>query len=157
MPSEILVSIFLFCPFPPYFRQLEHQIYTWCFFALCLDQCPLSSSVFACIEFRDFASIEFRDFASILTLSFAFVQLDVGVVASKSSSNENSGSLPVFRSGSCAERGPKQNMEDEHVCVDNLVEHLGETPDFPAPGAFYGVSVSPSYLYLLLLLRLKNG
>lgn len=65
--------------------------------------------------------------------------LDVGVVASKSSSNENSGSLPVFRSGSCAERGPKQNMEDEHVCVDNLVEHLGETPDFPAPGAFYGV------------------
>jgi hypothetical protein len=101
--------------------------------------------------------IEFRDFASILTLSLAFVQLDVGVVASKSSSNENSGFLPVFRSGSCAERGPKQNMEDEHVCVDNLVEHLGETSDFPAPGAFYGVSMSPSYLYLFLLLRLKNG
>jgi hypothetical protein len=32
-------------------------------------------------------------------------------------------------------------MEDEHVCVDNLIEHLGvRTPVIPAPGAFYGVS-----------------
>ncbi|PRQ19321.1 putative protein-serine/threonine phosphatase [Rosa chinensis] len=65
--------------------------------------------------------------------------LEVGVLASKSPSNENSNFLPVFRSGSCAERGPKQYMEDEHVCVDNLVEHLGGTSAFPSPGAFYGV------------------
>ncbi|XP_031270129.1 probable protein phosphatase 2C 27 isoform X3 [Pistacia vera] len=30
-------------------------------------------------------------------------------------------------------------MEDEHVCMDNLIEHLGATTDFPSPGAFYGV------------------
>jgi hypothetical protein len=32
-------------------------------------------------------------------------------------------------------------MEDEHVCVDNLIEHLGgRAAGIPAPGAFYGVS-----------------
>lgn len=46
----------------------------------------------------------------------------------------------MFRSGSCAERGPKQFMEDEHICIDNLIEHLGATANFPSPGAFYGVS-----------------
>ncbi|XP_025013005.1 probable protein phosphatase 2C 27 isoform X2 [Ricinus communis] len=30
-------------------------------------------------------------------------------------------------------------MEDEHVCIDNLIEHLGATANFPPPGAFYGV------------------
>jgi protein phosphatase PTC2/3 len=51
------------------------------------------------------------------------------------------GFLPVFRSGSFADIGPKTYMEDEHVCVDNLVEHLGfYGPGIPAPGAFYGVS-----------------
>lgn len=51
------------------------------------------------------------------------------------------GFLPVFRSGSFADIGPKSYMEDEHVCVDNLVEHLGlRLPGIPAPGAFYGVS-----------------
>lgn len=47
--------------------------------------------------------------------------------------------LPVLRSGSCAEKGPKQYMEDEHICIDNLVEQLGALADFPSPGAFYGV------------------
>lgn len=67
--------------------------------------------------------------------------LDVSIVASKSPCDENSDFLPVFRSGSCAERGPKQYMEDEHICIDNLIEHLGATSDFPSPGAFYGVSL----------------
>lgn len=49
------------------------------------------------------------------------------------------GFLPVFRSGSCSEMGPKPCMEDEHVCIDNLVEHLGALSGFPSPGAFYGV------------------
>eukprot|EP00268_Persea_americana_P052649 TRINITY_DN5903_c0_g2_i6.p1 TRINITY_DN5903_c0_g2~~TRINITY_DN5903_c0_g2_i6.p1 ORF type:complete len:283 (+),score=54.87 TRINITY_DN5903_c0_g2_i6:290-1138(+) len=30
-------------------------------------------------------------------------------------------------------------MEDEHICIDNLLEHLGEAVDVPSPGAFYGV------------------
>ncbi|XP_010909291.1 probable protein phosphatase 2C 27 isoform X1 [Elaeis guineensis] len=49
------------------------------------------------------------------------------------------GFLPVFRSGSCSEIGSKPYMEDEHICIDNLVKHLGALPDFPSPGAFYGV------------------
>ncbi|KAJ6800317.1 putative protein phosphatase 2C 47 [Iris pallida] len=56
-----------------------------------------------------------------------------------SPSDGKSGFLPVFRSGSCSEIGPKSYMEDEHICVDNLVSHLGATWDFLSPGAFYGV------------------
>jgi hypothetical protein len=42
-------------------------------------------------------------------------------------------------------------MEDEHVCVDNLVEHLGLCgPGIHAPGAFYGVS--RDYIYHKILL-----
>lgn len=77
--------------------------------------------------------------------------LDVSIVASKSPSDEKSDFLPVFRSGSCAERGPKQYMEDEHLCLDNLIEHLGATAGFPSPGAFYGVSMLHIYLTLLHL------
>ncbi|XP_021746933.1 probable protein phosphatase 2C 27 [Chenopodium quinoa] len=64
---------------------------------------------------------------------------DDGSVCSKTPSDEKSGFLPVYRSGSCAEIGPKQYMEDEHVCIDNLREHLGASDDFPCPAAFYGV------------------
>lgn len=53
---------------------------------------------------------------------------------------------PVYRSGSCAEQGAKQFMEDEHICIDDLVEHLGPALEFSSLGAFYGVSV-PSDLY----------
>ncbi|TQD98324.1 hypothetical protein C1H46_016145 [Malus baccata] len=65
--------------------------------------------------------------------------LDDASVSTKSPSNQKSRFLPVFRSGSCAERGPKHYMEDEHVCIDNLIDHFGETDDFSSPGAFYGV------------------
>lgn len=47
---------------------------------------------------------------------------------------------PVFRSGSCAEKGPKQYMEDVHICIDNLPQHLGMIAGFASPAAFYGVS-----------------
>ncbi|KAL5542808.1 hypothetical protein UlMin_010518 [Ulmus minor] len=30
-------------------------------------------------------------------------------------------------------------MEDEHICIDNLVNHLGVPSNFPSTGAFYGV------------------
>ncbi|GFP78957.1 probable protein phosphatase 2c 27 [Phtheirospermum japonicum] len=47
--------------------------------------------------------------------------------------------VPAFRSGSCAEKGPKLNMEDEHICIDDLPLHLGDVAGFPSAGAFYGV------------------
>ncbi|PSS17176.1 Protein like [Actinidia chinensis var. chinensis] len=60
-------------------------------------------------------------------------------VGIKSQSDGKSDFCPVLRSGSCAEKGPKQYMEDEHLCVDDLSEHIGPTVDIPSPGAFYGV------------------
>lgn len=63
----------------------------------------------------------------------------LGIVAVKSTTDENSEFLPVIRSGSCAEKGPKQYMEDEHICIDNLLDYLDQTEGFPSPGAFYGV------------------
>lgn len=64
---------------------------------------------------------------------------DVGVTGSKSSSEEKTEFLPMFRSGSCAEIGPKQYMEDEHICIDDLIQHIGPASTIPSPGAFYGV------------------
>ncbi|KAK9944403.1 hypothetical protein M0R45_009973 [Rubus argutus] len=72
-------------------------------------------------------------------LAPAEVEFDSGIVSSKSASDSNSPFVPVFRSGSCSEIGPKQFMEDEYVCIDNILEHLGSTADFPSSGAFYGV------------------
>lgn len=57
----------------------------------------------------------------------------------ESLSDGNMSFLPIIRSGCCAEKGSKQYMEDEHICVDNLHEHFGEAANFPSPGAFYGV------------------
>lgn len=48
--------------------------------------------------------------------------------------------IPVLRSGSCSEIGPKPYMEDEFICVDDLHERLGGASNFPSPGAFYGVA-----------------
>lgn len=79
--------------------------------------------------------------SSIKLLATADMSLDVGVIANNSPPDGKPGFLPIFRSGSCAEMGPKQYMEDEHICIDNLVEHLGNTvsSQFPSPRAFYGV------------------
>lgn len=44
--------------------------------------------------------------------------------------------MPECRSGGCSDRGIRRTMEDAHVCVDDLEEHLG------IRGAFYGVSNS---------------
>lgn len=76
--------------------------------------------------------------------------LDVGVVVHKSSSEDKTEFLPVLRSGSCAERGPKDYMEDEHVCIDNLCDHLDAVAELPTPGAFYGVQrLSHSFIYMI--------
>ncbi|KAL6573366.1 hypothetical protein OROHE_001825 [Orobanche hederae] len=63
----------------------------------------------------------------------------IGVTGINSLSDLVSDYVPVFRSGSCAEKGPKLNMEDEHICIDDLPLHLGDIAGFPSPGAFYGV------------------
>ncbi|CAJ1973126.1 unnamed protein product [Sphenostylis stenocarpa] len=72
-------------------------------------------------------------------MAVADLSLDVGVTGSKSPSEEKTEFLPIFRSGSCAERGPKQYMEDEHLCIDDLIQHIGPASTIPLPGAFYGV------------------
>ncbi|KAL5820976.1 hypothetical protein ACOSQ3_022858 [Xanthoceras sorbifolium] len=64
---------------------------------------------------------------------------DIGIVCLKPPAVENSRFQPVYRSGSCSEKGPKQFMEDEFICIDNLHDHLGSDSNFPSPGAFYGV------------------
>lgn len=66
-------------------------------------------------------------------------ELEVGGIGLRSPSDGKSHFLPVFRSGSCSEIGPKPQMEDEHLCIDNLLEHLGSPVGLPSPGAFYGV------------------
>ncbi|KAL5099682.1 hypothetical protein RYX36_004009 [Vicia faba] len=58
------------------------------------------------------------------------------------SNTEDKSEFPlVLRSGSCSEKGPKQYMEDEFVCVDILLECkcVAQKLDLPSPSAFYGV------------------
>lgn len=71
---------------------------------------------------------------------FIYQDLNLGGIGMKSPSEIKSSFLPVLRSGSCAEKGPKPSMEDLHICIDNLPQYLGEDADIPSPGAFYGVS-----------------
>lgn len=69
----------------------------------------------------------------------AELESEIGIIGLKSPSTEKSGFLPLFRSGSWSEIGPKKYMEDEYICVDNLHKHLGSAANFSSPGAFYGV------------------
>ncbi|KAL8242099.1 hypothetical protein R6Q59_012401 [Mikania micrantha] len=64
---------------------------------------------------------------------------DLRIVGIMSASDEKSEYVPMIRSGSCAEKGPKEYMEDEHVCIDNLLEHIDRIEGLPSLGAFYGV------------------
>ena len=75
----------------------------------------------------------------------------MGVTGSKSSSEEKTEFLPIFRSGSCAERGPKQYKEDEHICIDNLIQHIGPASTIPLPGAFYGVRIYFVFVFVFVL------
>ncbi|KAL2556468.1 putative protein phosphatase 2C 49 [Forsythia ovata] len=47
--------------------------------------------------------------------------------------------VPSVRSGSFADIGPRRYMEDEHIRIDDLSEHLGSLFSFPKPSAFYGL------------------
>ncbi|PKA48123.1 putative protein phosphatase 2C 27 [Apostasia shenzhenica] len=77
--------------------------------------------------------------SSVLLVDSAEIDLDREPASLPSLLDGQAKFLPTFRSGSCSEIGPKTSMEDEHICIDNLVDHLGSGADFPAHGAFYGV------------------
>jgi len=47
--------------------------------------------------------------------------------------------VPIIRSGSFSDIGPRRYMEDEHICIDDLSSHLGSSFKSPKPSAFYGV------------------
>uniref|UniRef100_A0A2P2MKN4 protein-serine/threonine phosphatase n=2 Tax=Rhizophora mucronata TaxID=61149 RepID=A0A2P2MKN4_RHIMU len=84
-------------------------------------------------------SVMQHSLGSMRLLAAADLASNVGIVVDRSLSDEKSDFLPMLRSGSCAEGGPKQYMEDEHLCIDNLIEHLDAAASIPSPGAFYGV------------------
>ncbi|KAL1535172.1 protein-serine/threonine phosphatase [Salvia divinorum] len=63
----------------------------------------------------------------------------LGVTGVKSPADLISSYTPIFRSGSCAEKGPKPYMEDEHICVDDLPQYLSDVSGFSSGAAFYGV------------------
>ncbi|CAL9757922.1 unnamed protein product [Musa acuminata subsp. burmannicoides] len=73
------------------------------------------------------------------SVSSARLGFNLGTLALISPQQGQTGFWPVFRSGCCSEIGPKPRMEDEHICIDNLVEYLRASTNFPSPGAFYGV------------------
>ncbi|CAL9164949.1 probable protein phosphatase 2C 47 isoform X2 [Musa acuminata AAA Group] len=73
------------------------------------------------------------------SVSSARLGFNLGTLALISPQQGQTGFWPVFRSGCCSEIGPKPHMEDEHICIDNLVEYLRASTNFPSPGAFYGV------------------
>ncbi|MCH81843.1 putative protein phosphatase 2C 27-like, partial [Trifolium medium] len=77
-------------------------------------------------------------------VSLFFKSVDAEVTGSKSSSEDKTEFLPIFRSGNCAEKGPKQYMEDEHIRIDDLIQHIGSASNIPFPGAFYGDSQIPA-------------
>lgn len=54
---------------------------------------------------------------------------------------------PSMRSGVWSDIGPRSVMEDDHVVIDNLIEHLGSIAGQDS-GAYYGVSFSTYFLPL---------
>ncbi|XP_058772669.1 probable protein phosphatase 2C 47 [Vicia villosa] len=66
---------------------------------------------------------------------------NINSVSIKPNTEDKSEFPLILRSGSCSEKGPKQYMEDEFVCVDILLEFkcVAQQLDLPSPSAFYGV------------------
>ncbi|CAL4950291.1 unnamed protein product [Urochloa decumbens] len=60
-------------------------------------------------------------------------------IAESSVSAEPLQFVPSIRSGSFADIGPRRDMEDEHIRIDDLSAHVGSLLMFSAPSAFYGV------------------
>ncbi|KAL1288748.1 hypothetical protein HN51_057227 [Arachis hypogaea] len=64
-------------------------------------------------------------------------ELDIGIEDLKANPEEKSKFSPTLRFGSCSEKGPKQFMEDEFICVDIIHEYSSAA--MPSPAGFYGV------------------
>ncbi|KAM4116653.1 hypothetical protein ACB094_02G067300 [Castanea mollissima] len=47
--------------------------------------------------------------------------------------------VPNIRSGSYADIGPRDSMDDEHIRIDDLSAQMGSFFKFPVPSAFYAV------------------
>ncbi|XP_008776256.1 probable protein phosphatase 2C 47 [Phoenix dactylifera] len=47
--------------------------------------------------------------------------------------------VPTLRSGSYTDIGTRKDMEDEHICINDLPAHLRSLFRCPIPSAFYGV------------------
>uniref|UniRef100_A0A1J3IP99 protein-serine/threonine phosphatase n=1 Tax=Noccaea caerulescens TaxID=107243 RepID=A0A1J3IP99_NOCCA len=54
-------------------------------------------------------------------------------------SSSDSFYVPVIRSGSYTDIGPRRFMEDEHICIDDLSSRVGSLYKLPKPSAFYAV------------------
>ncbi|AES95333.1 putative protein-serine/threonine phosphatase [Medicago truncatula] len=61
------------------------------------------------------------------------------IVGLKTNTEDKSEFPLILRSGSSSEKGPKQYMEDEFICIDILRESIAQQVDLPYPSAFYGV------------------
>lgn len=90
-------------------------------------------SIFICIWY-------ISDVQRLTLFSYIFKDSCLGETGVDSLSDLISSYKPIFRSGSCAEKGPKPYMEDEHICIDDLPQHLSDIPGFSSCAAFYGVS-----------------
>ena len=61
---------------------------------------------------------------------------------------------PAMRSGVWSDIGPRSVMEDDHVVIDNLIEHLGSVAGQDS-GAYYGVSSSTYIPYYIKMLSVS--
>lgn len=61
--------------------------------------------------------------------------------------------IPSIRSGSFADIGPRNFMEDEHIRIDNLSTHLGSLFRCPSPSAFYGASIRSLFDWMDIQVR----
>jgi protein phosphatase PTC2/3 len=57
--------------------------------------------------------------------------------------------VPIIRSGSFADIGPRRYMEDEHIRIDDLSGHLGS---LLMPRAFYGVFTVNNVQLILIVI-----
>ncbi|XP_047158425.1 probable protein phosphatase 2C 47 isoform X1 [Vigna umbellata] len=64
---------------------------------------------------------------------------NINIIGLKSSTEKKSDFPLEIRSGSYSDKGPKQYMEDEFICIDTLSECDGLGANLPSPAAFYGV------------------
>lgn len=77
--------------------------------------------------------------ASNYALSSSVQESNINIIGLKSSTEKKSDFPLEIRSGSYSDKGPKQYMEDEFICIDTLSECDGLGANLPSPAAFYGV------------------